>query len=192
VNPGKNSLVLKIFRWSTGSYLECQDFWRISGIERDVYLWSQPKTSLRDFRVKSTLDDTYKNGVFELEATISNYDRGFSIAQVSYELMDASGKTVLSDALPISIQSGGEDAIQFPAKELPNVATWTSEQPNLYKLFITVTKEGDETGEVVPYRVGFRRFEIKAVETGSRTDRLFLVNGQPIKLKGVNIHETES
>ena len=190
VKPGINSLVLKIFRWSTGSYLECQDFWRMSGIERDVYLWSQPKTSLRDFRVKSTLDDTYKNGIFELETTVSNYDKGFSIAQVSYELLDASGETVLSDSQPISIQSGGENAIRFPAKELANVATWTSEQPNLYKLFITVTKEGDEKGEVVPYSVGFRRFEIKSVKTGNRTDRLFLVNGQPIKLKGVNIHET--
>ena len=190
VKPGKNSLVLKIFRWSTGSYLECQDFWRISGIERDVYLWSQPKTSLRDFRVKSTLDDTYQNGIFELETTLSNYGRGFSLAQVSYELLDASGETVLTDSRPISIQSGGENAIRFPAKELTNVATWTSEQPNLYKLFITVTKEGEETGEVVPYPVGFRRFEIKAVQTGDRTDRLFLVNGQPIKFKGVNIHET--
>ena len=190
VKPGKDSLVLKIFRWSTGSYLECQDFWRISGIERDVYLWSQPKTSLRDFRVKSTLDDSYKNGIFELETTVSHYGRGISIGQVSYELLDASGKTVLADSQPISIQSGGETAIRFPAKELVNVATWTSEQPNLYKLLITVAKEGNETGEVVPYAVGFRRFEIKAVQTGNRTDRLFLVNGQPIKFKGVNIHET--
>lgn len=188
--PGKNSLVLKIFRWSTGSYLECQDFWRMSGIERDVYLWSQPKTSLRDFRVISTLDDTYKNGIFELETTVSNYDKGLSIAEVSYELLDASGKTVLSDSQPISIQSGGENAIRFPVKKLENVATWTSEQPNLYKLLISVKKDGDETGEVVPYSVGFRRFEIKTVKTGDRTDRLFLVNGQPIKLKGVNIHET--
>ncbi len=190
VKPGKNSLVLKIFRWSTGSYLECQDFFRISGIERDVYLWSQPKTSLRDFRVISTLDDTYKNGIFELETTVSNYGKVFSDAQVSYELIDASGRTVLSDSKPISVQSRGENAIRFPVKELPNVATWTSEQPNLYKLLITVSKNGEEIGEVVPYSVGFRRFEIKAVKTGDRTDRLFLVNGQPIKLKGVNIHET--
>ncbi|MDO5523875.1 MAG: glycoside hydrolase family 2 TIM barrel-domain containing protein, partial [Bacteroidia bacterium] len=189
VKPGKNSLVLKIFRWSTGSYLEAQDFWRISGIERDVFLWSQPKTSLRDFRVKSTLDDTYTDGIFELETTVSNYAQGASYAQVSYELLDASGKTVASETKPISIQGNGENAINFRA-ELPNVATWTSEKPNLYKVLITVTKDGRAAGEVVPYLVGFRRFEIKAVKTGERTDRLFLVNGQPIKLKGVNIHET--
>ena len=189
VKPGKNSLVLKIFRWSTGSYLEAQDFWRISGIERDVFLWSQPKTSLRDFRVKSTLDDTYKNGIFELETTVSNYAQSASYAQVSYELLDASGKAVASETKPVSVQGNGENAIRFNA-ELPNIATWTSEHPNLYKLLITVKKDGQTSGEVVPYSVGFRRFEIKPVKTGDRTDRLFLVNGQPIKLKGVNIHET--
>ncbi|MEA4905165.1 MAG: glycoside hydrolase family 2 TIM barrel-domain containing protein [Petrimonas sp.] len=189
VKPGRNSLVLKIFRWSTGSYLECQDFWRISGIERDVFLWSQPKTSLRDFRVKSTLDDSYKNGVFELETTVSNYNNGASYAEVAYELLDTAGKTIASGTKAISVQGQGENAIKFDAR-IPDVATWTSEHPNLYKLLITVGKEGEKTGEVVPYSVGFRRFEIKAVKTGDKTDRLFLVNGQPIKLKGVNIHET--
>ncbi|MEL7599965.1 MAG: glycoside hydrolase family 2 TIM barrel-domain containing protein [Proteiniphilum sp.] len=189
VKPGKNSLVLKIFRWSTGSYLEAQDFWRISGIERDVFLWSQPKTSLHDFRVKSTLEDNYKDGIFELEATVANYRPEASEAEVGYELLDASGKTVLSDTKQVSMQSNGQSAVRFNAT-LPDVSTWTSEHPNLYKLLITVTRKGDDSGEVVPYPVGFRRFEIKMVKTGERSDRLFLVNGQPIKLKGVNIHET--
>ncbi|MBF6597629.1 MAG: DUF4981 domain-containing protein [Fermentimonas sp.] len=189
VNSGKNSLVLKIFRWSTGSYLEAQDFFRISGIERDVFLWSQPKTSLRDFRVKSTLDDTYKNGIFELETTVRNYGNSVSYADVTFELLDKSGKTILTETKPIGIQRGGESSIKFNA-EIPNIDTWTSEHPNLYKLLITVNKESEEKGEVVPYPVGFRRFEIKTVATGDRKDRLFLVNGQPIKFKGVNIHET--
>ena len=189
VNSGKNSLVLKIFRWSTGSYLEAQDFFRISGIERDVFLWSQPKTSLRDFRVISTLDDGYRNGVFELETTVRNFGNSVSYAYVTFELLDQSGETILTETKPIGIQRGGESAIKFNG-EIPNVATWTSEHPNLYKLLITVNKEGEENGEVVPYPVGFRRFEIKTVVTGDRKDRLFLVNGQPIKFKGVNIHET--
>ena len=189
VNSGKNSLVLKIFRWSTGSYLEAQDFFRISGIERDVFLWSQPKTSLRDFRVISTLDDDYRNGVFELETTVRNYGNSVSYANVTFELLDQLGETILTETKPIGIQRGGESAIKFNA-EIPNVATWTSEHPNLYKLLITINKEGEENGEVVPYPVGFRRFEIKTVVTGDRKDRLFLVNGQPIKFKGVNIHET--
>lgn len=189
LKPGKNSLVLKIFRWSTGSYLECQDFWRISGIERDVYLWSQPKTSLRDFRVKSTLDQTYKNGIFELETTLANYTQKIAHAQVTYELLNADGQTVATQSAPIHIPANGENNIRFNA-QLPRVATWTSEQPNLYKLLITVAKEGENQAEVVPYPVGFRSLEIKPVKTGNRTDRLFLLNGQPIKLKGVNIHET--
>ena len=189
VNPGKNSLVLKIFRWSTGSYLEAQDFWRISGIERDVFLWSQPKVALRDFRVKSTLDDSYKDGVFELETTVSNYSGGVAYGFVSYELLDDAGNTVASGSKEIGVQSNGENAISFQA-DVPNVKTWTSEHPNLYKLLITVKKDANDAGEVVPYSVGFRRFEIKPVKTGDRIDRLFLVNGQPIKFKGVNIHET--
>ena len=189
VNSGSNSLVLKIFRWSTGSYLEAQDFWRISGIERDVFVWSQPKTSLRDFRVKSTLDDSYTDGVFELETTVRNYTNSVAYADVSYELVDKEGNTVAAETKQIGVQRGGENAIRFSA-DLPEVDTWTSEHPNLYKLLITVIPEGDDSGEVVPYSVGFRRFEIVPVKTGDRTDRLFLVNGEPIKFKGVNIHET--
>lgn len=189
VKPGKNSLVIKIYRWSTGSYLEAQDFWRISGIERDVFLWSQPKFALRDFRVKSTLDDSYKNGIFELETTVKNYTANVGYGKVSFELIDNKGNTVLSDTKEIGVQRNGESAISFSA-QLPNVSTWTSENPNLYKLLISVTQDGENSTEVVPYQVGFRRFEIKPYKTGERIDRLFLVNGQPIKFKGVNIHET--
>lgn len=189
LHPGTNSVVLKIFRWSTGSYLEAQDFWRISGIERDIFLWSQPKTSLRDFRVTSTLDESYLNGIFELETTVANYQSGASFADVSYELLDHLGKVVTSETKPIAVTSHGENSIRFSAL-LPAVETWSAEHPYLYKLLITVKREGEESGEVVPYPVGFRRFEIKPVKTGDRTDRLFLVNGQPIKLKGVNMHET--
>ena len=190
VKPGKNSLVIKIFRWSTGSYLEAQDFWRISGIERDVFLWSQPRFALRDFRVKSTLDERYETGIFELETTIKNYTGDVAYGKVSYELIDASGNTILSDTEEVGVQSNGENPIMFAEKQIPNVATWTSEHPNLYKLLISVTQNGETTSEVIPYQVGFRRFEIKPVKTGDRIDRLFLVNGQPIKFKGVNIHET--
>lgn len=189
VKPGSNSVSIKILRWSTGSYLEAQDFWRISGIERDVFLWSQPRTSLRDFRVKSTLDDSYRDGIFELETTVANYGRGASAAEVSYELLDSSGNSVAAGSKPVSVHSNGVQSVRFAA-ELQEVATWSDEHPNLYKLLITVIGDGEDTGEVVPYPVGFRRIEIKPMKTGNRTDRLLLVNGQPIKLKGVNIHET--
>ena len=189
VNTGTNSLVIKIFRWSTGSYLEAQDFWRISGIERDVFLWSQPKFALHDFRVTSTLDDSYKNGIFKLETTVHNFTRKVGYGDVTYELIDDAGNTVATGTKEIGVQNNGENAVTFEA-QIPNVKTWTSEHPNLYKLLMTVKHSDGEISEVVPYSVGFRRFEIKPVKTGDRVDRLFLVNGQPIKLKGVNIHET--
>ena len=181
LKEGKNSLVLKIFRWSTGAYLECQDFWRISGIERDVFLFSQPKTHVQDFQVVSTLDDTYKNGIFKLAINIAEPQNTTAI----YELIDAQGKVVSQGSKSVNGKK-----INFEA-ELDNVKTWTSEHPNLYKLLITL-KEGDQVTEIIPYKVGFRRFEIKENGEKSETGRpyiCFFVNGQPIKLKGVNIHE---
>lgn len=94
MKPGKNVLTLKIYRWSTGSYLECQDFWRISGIERDVFLYSQPKAALKDFRVTSTLDDTYKDGIFKLGADLRNNGSAASNMALVYELLDAKGNVV--------------------------------------------------------------------------------------------------
>ena len=183
LQPGKNSLVLKIFRWSTGAYLECQDFWRMSGIERDVFLFSQPKTHVRDFLVVSTLDDTYKNGIFKLGKSIAGQIH--PNLSLSYELLDAKGNIVAQD-----IRKGNELNKGFET-QIPNVKTWTSEHPYLYQLLITL-KDGDKVTEVIPYKVGFRRYEIKEIDEKGENGKpyvCFFVNGQPIKLKGVNIHE---
>ena len=184
LKEGKNSLVLKIYRWSTGAYLECQDFWRISGIERDVFLFSQPKTHIQDFQVVSTLDDTYKNGIFKLQTTLKSEGSQDNLS-LSYELLDNKGEVVAQGT-----QKAGNLNKIFET-QLPNVKTWTSEHPNLYQLLITL-KEGDKVTEVIPYKVGFRRFEIKEIEEKGENGKpyvCFFVNGQPIKLKGVNIHE---
>ncbi|MDD3309674.1 MAG: beta-galactosidase, partial [Dysgonamonadaceae bacterium] len=126
VKPGKNTLVLKIFRWSTGSYLECQDFWRISGIERDVYLWSQPKTQVRDFVVVSTLNDTYKDGIFSLKTMIRNNNDKTSNAEIKYELLDANNRVVASDKQTITLSSGEEKEIDFAQKTIDNPLKWTA------------------------------------------------------------------
>lgn len=207
VKEGKNVLTLKIFRWSTGSYLECQDFFRISGIERDVFLWSQPKTSIHDFRIVSTLDDSYQNGVFKLEVDLKNSTSKNQQVELSYQLLDNSGKTVSSANRVVDVESlalpsrttiapddrHGEKlaTVSFEA-QLPKVATWTSENPNLYQLLVSVKQQGSVT-EVVPFKVGFRRIEIKEIDHKAENGKnyvVFMVNGQPIKLKGVNIHET--
>lgn len=190
VKPGTNVLTLKIFRWSTGSYLECQDMWRMSGIERDVFVYSQPRAAIRDFYVKSTLDDEYRNGIFALEACLRNQEAGVADLSVSYEIIDSNGNVVACDEKSVSVPSGEELPVRFD-REIADVAKWTSESPNLYKLLMTL-KKGGNTLEVIPYHLGFRRVEIHAIDqvsAGGRQYVQFFVNGQPIKLKGVNIHE---
>ncbi len=190
LKPGENVLTLKIFRWSTGSYLECQDFWRISGIERDVYLFSQPKTAIRDFYVKSSLDDTFTNGDFKLNVKLRNNETTPQRVDLSYSIIDDKGKQVATDYQTTLINPNSEATSSF-TKVIPNPKTWTSEAPNLYKLVMTLKKDG-EVIEVVPFNLGFRRIEIKETNElapNGKPLKLFFVNGQPIKLKGVNVHE---
>lgn len=190
LKEGKNVLTLKIYRWSTGSYLECQDFWRVSGIERDVFLWSQPKAAIQDFRVLSTLDDTYKDGIFKLGIDLKNHTDETKDLAVSYELIDKTGKTVANESKNIWVSSTSNQTASFEA-QLPNVSKWNAETPNLYKMVMTI-KDGDKVLEVVPYNVGFRKFEMKQTKEiagNGKPYTVFLVNGQPVKFKGVNIHE---
>jgi len=183
VKPGNNELALKIYRWSTGSYLECQDFWRISGIERDVFLRAQPAASVRDFSIVSTLDDSYTDGIFRLKVEMK---APTAHSSVKYELVDADGKTVCEGE---QLVASSADAVCFNST-IKGVKLWSSEHPNLYKLLI-YNMNGSEIKEVIPYNVGFRRIEIRksGILVGGKDQRLLFVNGQPVKLKGVNIHE---
>lgn len=190
LQPGKNVLTLKIFRWSTGSYLECQDFWRMSGIERDVFLWSQPKASIQDFRVVSTLDDTYTNGIFKLAVDLKNHTQETKNLNVGYELLDAKGNLMASEANDIWVSPASPQTASFEY-DLKNVAPWSAEHPNLYKLLMTIKEDG-KVIEVVPFNVGFRRFEMKQIDQAAENGKpytVLLFNGQPVKFKGVNIHE---
>ena len=190
LQPGKNVLTLKIFRWSTGSYLECQDFWRISGIERDVFLWSQPKTAIQDFRVISTLNDKYTDGILKLAVDIKNHTKDTKNIKVSYELLDADGATVKSAENNIWVSPGNIQTASF-GEQIKNVAKWSAEYPNLYKLLMTIKVDG-KIQEIVPFNVGFRRIEIKDINQlagNGKPYNVLLFNGQPIKFKGVNIHE---
>ena len=190
LQPGKNIVTLKIFRWSTGSYLECQDFWRISGIERDVYLWSQSKIAVDDFDVVSTLDDTYENGLFRLAVNVKNHTGETKNVAVGYELIDNKGAVVASSEDALWVSAGALQTFSFD-KELSKVAKWSAEYPNLYQLLLTVKADG-QANEVVPFKIGFRRMEIVETDQKDASGKnyiVFLFNGQPIKFKGVNIHE---
>ena len=173
LRPGSNDLVLKIYRWSTGSYLECDDFWRISGIERDVYLSSEKENTGFDFEVVSTLDEGLKDGIFRITALTGEGET----ADFSYELIDKDGSTVLKDGGRISGRS------EFEGK-VPGARQWTAETPELYTLLMCVN------GEYTRFNVGFRRFEITDWPSDNGAQyRVFLVNGKPVKFKGVNMHE---
>jgi beta-galactosidase len=180
LKEGKNVLMLKIYRWTTASFLECQDFWRISGIERDVFLWSQPRTAIQDFRVVSTLDDTYGDGVFGLAIDLKNRTKTTESLSVGYTLLDAQGRRVAGGEQKAFVSPYRPHTASFEAT-LGGVDRWSAEAPNLYTLLMEVKEAGGKVVEVVPYRVGFRRIELK----GSQ----LLFNGQPVKFKGVNIHE---
>lgn len=190
LTAGKNILTLKIFRWSTGSWLECQDFLRVSGIERDVFIWSQPKTAIKDFRVVSTLNDTYKDGIFKLGIDLKNTNVTDKNITVKYDLFDSKGNAIISGSKELRVKGNGVTTANFDYL-IKDVATWTSEHPNLYSLMMSIIDNG-KVVEVVPFKVGFRRIEIKDSEyiVNKKPLRLFYVNGQPIKLKGTNIHET--
>ena len=179
LRAGENTLALRITRWSTGSYLEAQDFWRISGIERSVYLSAGTPGALRDFEVVSTLDDTYRTGLFTLKMLLA----GEREVEAGYELLDAAGRTVAAGR-----QRASGEAV-FRA-EVPDVARWTAETPDLYRLVMHVRTP--ERTVYVPFGVGFRRFEFADAagrDTRGRPYRVLLVNGQPVKFKGVNLHE---
>lgn len=176
LRPGQNDLVIKITRWSAGSYLECMDFWRISGIERDVYLSSEKESTGFDFEVVSTLDDSLTDGIFALRI-LTGAD---TPVDFSYCLEDKSGKTVSEGKGTVSEYKEFTDTI-------PQVRKWSAEHPELYRLIMCVN------GEYTRFNVGFRKFEIKDWTEGNtvkgRQWKTFLVNGQPVKFKGVNMHE---
>ena len=179
VKEGENTVALEVYRWSAGAYLECQDMWRLSGIERDIYLYSTPKQYIADYQVTSTLDkETYTDGLFALETTIGGEAEG--AATLSYRLEDACGKTILEKDCPVQSKESG-NFIFFEKETLPKVKRWSAEHPYLYTLIISLKDTSGEIIHLTGCNVGFRTSEIK--------DGRFCINGVPILVKGANRHE---
>jgi len=171
VKPGVNKIAVEVFRWCDGSYLEDQDFWRLSGIFRDVYLWCAPATRIRDFQINTVLDSNYKDAELKVSVDVVN---GKDVT-LEYLLEDAQGNTVID----LNVKAEGDkSAISTPVK---NPLKWSAEQPNLYRLLITLKDKAGAVLQVIPARVGFRSVQLK--------DGNLLVNGQRILIKGVNRHE---
>jgi beta-galactosidase len=178
LKKGDNLIAVQVFRWHDGSYLEDQDFWRLSGIERDVYLQAMPKTTIWDYFVKSDLDNQYKNGIFNLDVTLRSFENNkIKNPAIKVDLFDNDGKIVFSENKKVNSK---EQKISFE-KTIENVKQWNAETPNLYRYTITLLDNKGKTLEIISKKTGFRKVEIK--------DAQLLVNGKAVLVKGVNIHE---
>ncbi|WP_430813927.1 glycoside hydrolase family 2 TIM barrel-domain containing protein [Carboxylicivirga sp. RSCT41] len=178
LQKGVNQLAVEVYRWSDASYLEDQDFWRLSGIFRDVYLWSTPQTHIRDFVTTASLNDTYTDGVFKLSGEIVSGSK--KAVTVNYQLLDASGNEQLNGSLAVEAKKG---IIRFESEEhmLEQVNSWNAESPYLYQLLISLKDKNDNLLEVIPQKVGFRKVEIQ--------EGRLLINRVAVLFKGTNRHE---
>jgi beta-galactosidase len=173
LQQGANTLAVQVYRWHDGSYLEDQDFWRVSGIERDVLLIARPTIAMQDFRVDALLDKTYKNGIFNLNANVNQKSGESFPAKISIVGID--GKVVLQKNI-----TAIRNNINLNAT-LPNIKTWSAEKPNLYTCIIEILNNKNEVQECIKQKIGFRKVEI--------INGNLLVNGKRILVKGVNRHE---
>jgi len=181
LRPGQNLLAVEVFRWNDGSYLEDQDFWRLSGIFRNVTLWSTPAVHVRDFEVQTRLDADYRDAEFVLTAEMKNYSGAAQEVALEATLLDPAGQVVFT--APVAKSSVAPDAAtKFSlSQKVANPLKWSAETPHLYTLLLTAKDAAGKTTEVIPWRVGFRSVEIKAGQ--------LLVNGRPTLFRGVNRHE---
>jgi len=180
VKAGKNLVAVEAYRWSDGSYLEDQDFWRLSGIDRNVYLYSTENVRIADFFARPDLDGAYKNGSLSVDVTLSNYNKTGKTGQVEALLLDANGKEIFSQSVKINAPAEGKKEVSF-SKNVSSPNQWSSETPYLYSLVLTLKDENGKFIETVSTKIGFRKVELKNGQ--------LLVNGKRIMVHGVNIHE---
>ena len=178
LRKGKNTLSVEVYRWSDGSYLEDQDFWRLSGIQRSVFLHARPRTFINDFFVRGDLQNDYSDGLLNVDVLVKSLNAGNGDFTVEASLSDGM-KNILSRSENVRL-SNGSGAVKF-TENLPGINKWSAEKPNLYSLVLCLKDQGGKILECVGSKVGFRKVEI----AGSR----LLVNGVAIRIKGTNLHE---
>ena len=181
LSAGENQVAVEVYRYSDGSYIEDVDFWRLSGLFRDVFLWSPSPVHLRDFFVHTELNDDYRDARLKVDAEMTNHSGASREFTLEMELLDAGGETVLREDSG-TIRIGSEERIALSLEsDVTDPAKWSAEEPNLYKLLLTVRDDNGEVIEVKSNDIGFRSVEIE--------DGQLLVNGRPVLLRGVNRHE---
>jgi beta-galactosidase len=181
LKPGENVLAVEVYRWCDGSYLEDQDFWRLSGIFRGVSLVSRAPVRVRDFYARPVLDAQYRDAVLRLKLKVRNDGRRDEAVSVEAALFDDAGKSVFGPAVARGTAPAGKEATLDLEQAVANPKKWSAEEPNLYRLVMTLKDAKGKVVEVIPWRVGFRSSEIKNGQ--------ILINGRPVYFKGVNRHE---
>ncbi|MFA5814917.1 MAG: glycoside hydrolase family 2 TIM barrel-domain containing protein [Bacteroidales bacterium] len=178
IRNGKNTLAVEVYRWSDGSYLEDQDFWRMSGITRDVYLFSTNRVHIADVFIHSGLINDYRDGLFNLDLDIRNYNTPDSVYQIDVNIID--GRTHLfKESKKMEVSENSQTAVFTDT--LLNIRKWSAEEPNLYTLLISLKNSVGRNIESVSMPIGFKSVDIK--------DKQLLINGKRVYLKGVNMHE---
>jgi beta-galactosidase len=182
LQEGENTVAVEVYRFSDGSYLEDQDMWRLSGLYRDVFLWSAAKGHLRDYFVRTELDEQYEDAELQVDVELQQFGQEDGTYTVEAELLDPEGETVVQTlrSETKTVEGGGETALTLTGT-VEEPGKWTAETPTLYPLLLTLR---DAQGNVVEIRrtdVGFREIE--------KRDGQILVNGEPVLLRGVNRHE---
>jgi beta-galactosidase len=181
LRPGSNLLAVENFRWCDGSYLEDQDMWRLSGIFRDVYLWSPPNQHLTDFGVKTALNPGDGDAILNVSVTVENADPEPAPVRVEVALLDADRRTAGEARIDTDVSPDGSGGQAMISMSVAHPRRWSAETPQLYTLLLTLKDGTGKTLEVIPVKVGFRTVEIR--------DGNLLVNGKRIFLKGVDRHE---
>lgn len=185
LQAGENLLAVRVYRWSAGSYLEDQDYWRLSGIYRDVYLWSAPAVHIRDFAVETELAGDYRNANLRIRATLHNYGEATqSDCLFEAQLFDADQQAVLPAPLTkaTAVATGADHTVAVSAV-LTDPRLWSDERPYLYTLVLRLKDTTGHITEIESCKVGVRMVEIM--------DGQLCVNGKPLVIKGVNRHEHE-
>ena len=179
LKAGENTIAVEVYRWSDGTYLEDQDFWRLSGIERDVFLYASPEVSLRDYFVKANLVNNFKDGHFSCEVDLVNYSNQTKSGKIIGRLYD---KNRLITTLSEEYKLTGVDKLTINLSGIiKGIKAWSAEKPNLYTLTLSLENNNGKELMAVANNIGFRNIEIKKGQ--------LLVNGQAIIIKGVNRHE---
>ncbi len=178
LKKGKNVIAAQVFRWHDGSYLEDQDFWRLSGIERDVYLFTKNEFSISDFFAKADLENNYKDGILQVNVDFANLKKEFTNTyKASIQLYDRNNKLLLTQLKNIN---GSTAEANFNVK-IKSPLRWTAETPHLYTLVMSLKDKTGKLIEATSSKVGFRKVEIKNSQ--------LLVNGKKVYVHGVNRHE---